>query len=384
MAHIRDRLELSKKAGISKTLIDVDVFALFAYQQYHRRYRQLPNNVAVIDIGASQTTVCLTLGERPSIVRTIDWGSDSLTQAIAERYGCSGVEAEQRKRQTDASHMESFLCPLVDELRLTLHGYERSAKAATIQHLLLCGGGSLLGGLRQYLARELRLVPLSMAAPSSVACPQEFAVAFGAAVPASTRPYSKLVPSRSAAPAIVAIDFSRVTTRSRSRLQWMKQHLLFHGIGICLIAVLLFADLSIRVFLAESRVSELKAAVQEQMRRQFPGIGSGQEDLDQARLALESLKKGLAELGTDRPSILQILTGLAQAMPSPLVQKVTMLTIEANAIHLEAEAGSFESVERVKERVKTLPRLLDAKVSDARVGAMPNQVMFRLALTFEN
>jgi hypothetical protein len=381
--YIQNRLELSKEAGIAKVLIDVDVFALFAYLQFHRAYRKMPDNVAMVDIGATQISVCLTSKDRPSTVRTILWGSEKLTEAIAQRYGCSRGEAEQKKRQTEAHHLEPSLSPLVDALRVSLHAYESNTRT-TIQHLLLCGGGSRLGSVGEFLGRELGLIPLSLTATPSIECPSEFAVAFGSAVRASMSRRVEVTTWRRAVSPIVAIDLGRAIKRSQSRTEWAKRHLVFHGIGICLLAILSLTDLSVRVFLAESRVQQLRTTVQEQAKQHFPGMNLGLDPVDQARMELESLKKGLLELGVDQPSMLKILTGLAQAMPASQVHKVTLLSMEAPAIQLEAEASSFESVERVKEHLKNLPRLINVKVTDARAGATPNQVLFRLAIYFEN
>jgi general secretion pathway protein L len=60
-----------------------------------------------------------------------------------------------------------------------------------------------------------------------------------------------------------------------------------------------------------------------------------------------------------------------------------MLTIEPDAIVLEGETGGFDAVERIKQGLRAVPGVSDAAVSDARVGATPNQVLFRITLTLK-
>ncbi len=378
---IREHLQLFAAAGIHQPVVDVDVLALFSYFQYHRRYMRLPDHAGIIDIGASKTTICLTFAGRPSFVRTIPWGSDCITEAMTKRYGCSLVEAERKKHEMSAQQMCPSLDALVNELRVSLHSYESTTKMR-LRHVTLCGGGTRLRGLHEYVSEQLQLELLTRPGFGPVKCPPEFSVAFGSAVRA---PMSKLpwqLRGRKSRSFPICIDFNRRNEQQHSRIEQTKRDWRLHSLRLLVIAMLMFADLSVRLYLAEERVRELKTAIHGRFEEVFPNNISGLDELDQASGALESVKKSLAGLGGNRPTMVETMAGLARRITPHLVRKVTMLTVETESIMLEAETNSFDSVERMKQSLRSMPGVHEATISDARIGEAPNQVLFRVTLNF--
>jgi general secretion pathway protein L len=63
--------------------------------------------------------------------------------------------------------------------------------------------------------------------------------------------------------------------------------------------------------------------------------------------------------------------------------KVRDLTIDGNSIHLEGETTTFDAVDKIKQAFAADETLQDVSVSDTRVGAMQNQVVFRLTYTVQ-
>jgi len=55
--------------------------------------------------------------------------------------------------------------------------------------------------------------------------------------------------------------------------------------------------------------------------------------------------------------------------------------IEVGTIQIEAETDSFESMEKIRQGLLGFPGAREVTVRDARVGATPNQVLFRITLT---
>jgi general secretion pathway protein L len=50
---------------------------------------------------------------------------------------------------------------------------------------------------------------------------------------------------------------------------------------------------------------------------------------------------------------------------------------------MEGETTSFDAVERLKQTFSASPQLKDVAVTETRVGAGPNQVVFRITVRVE-
>ena len=63
--------------------------------------------------------------------------------------------------------------------------------------------------------------------------------------------------------------------------------------------------------------------------------------------------------------------------------KVRELTVDGSVILMEGETSSFDAVERIKQAFEVSPHLREVSVTETRVGASPNQVVFRMTVTVE-
>lgn len=147
---------------------------------------------AIVDIGANLTTVIVHSGGQPQFVRIIPNGSDAITKALVKKFLWSTEDAETTKRQLGLS---SGLMPsaptavepsifstepqapaeafqqehpaqevinqisnaTISEIRMSLDFFLNGTDTpTTITRVVLTGGGSLLKGLPQRLASELR------------------------------------------------------------------------------------------------------------------------------------------------------------------------------------------------------------------------------------
>ena len=65
-------------------------------------------------------------------------------------------------------------------------------------------------------------------------------------------------------------------------------------------------------------------------------------------------------------------------VPPGVPVKVRDLTIDGTSVHLEGETTTFDAVEKIKQAFVADETFQDVSISDTRVGAVPNQVVFRL------
>jgi len=153
--------------------------------------------VLLVDVGARSTQVIIGEAGRewPSYLRTLHFGGNHVTQALAQSLHCDFPEAEAAKRrmaqaaaqppqnaqaepirQSEALLREkvehavaAFSQKLATELLLTrLGSLRQSATAVSAARILLCGGGAALPGLAQTLAETLGLPVSELPPPAAL------------------------------------------------------------------------------------------------------------------------------------------------------------------------------------------------------------------------
>ncbi|HJS65834.1 MAG TPA: pilus assembly protein PilM [Nitrospiraceae bacterium] len=377
---IAEHLRFMASADLNPSAITVDGMALFSVSQFLKEEgAQVPGDMAIIDVGASKTTLCLVHEGRPVLLRTVLWGGNHLTHALAVRYACSFAEAERRKRAMAVQEIDAWLEPVLKELRVSLQAYEGSVHQR-LTHCWVSGGGSKLKELSGHMAHQLGLAPVGPRQGFGSNCPRAFSIAFGLAIhPNIVRPRwkSRLAGSN------LALDFKAGIDASSATTDISKQDRRLALWGGLILAILALADISVRVVLKDSTVKDLKRGLQAQYEQTFgPGAGPG-EELDQARYRVSQLEKSLSLVDGTGSNVLMGLAELVKHVPSGIPLKVRDLTIDGNSIHLEGETTTFDAVEKIKQAFAADETLHDVSVSDTRVGAMQNQVVFRLTYTVQ-
>jgi general secretion pathway protein L len=375
---VAEHLKFLASADLKPAAIGVDGMALYSVTKFlQEEGAPVPGDLAIIDVGATKTTLCLIQEGRPAALRTVLWGGNHLTHALAVRYACSFAEAERRKRAMAVQEVDAWLEPLLKELRVSLHAYEGSTHQR-LSHCWVSGGGSKLRELSGHVAHELGLIPVGPRQGFGSNCPRSFSIAFGLAI------HPKVVRPRWKTKAIgsdVALDLTApadAATAIESRQD--RRLALWGGLILCVLAL---ADLTVRVVMKESTLRQVKQEVQAQFAQSF-GTGAGPgEELDVARYRVAQLDKSLAVIDTSRNNVLASLSDLAKQLPPGVPLTIRDLTIEGLSVHLEGDTNSFDAVEKIKQAFASNPLFQAVSVTDTRVGAVPNQVVFRLAYTVQ-
>jgi general secretion pathway protein L len=375
-ATLTHHLGLLAEAGLEPEAVNIDALALYALARHLSRHgHRLHPDCAIIDVGASKTTLCLLHHGHPWMLRTVALGGRALTQALAARYGLTLAEAERRKRASSAQHLEPWLAPLVKEIHFTLHAYQATTQTR-IRQCVLSGGGSTLKELPDYLSRVLEVPAVVHSGALQADCPPAFSVALGLAMqPKVPRPAARL----GLALSHPAINFKQGTERARAAAISGRE-LRVAAAGLLVLCLLGLADLWVHVTMKETQVRQVKAALQGQFHERFGLDAPPGEEVNQARARLDGLRKTIASLENGQARVLPGLTELSRRLPKDIPVKIHSLTQEEHSLHLEAEAGSFESVERIKQALLASDQLTDVSLSGTRVGASPTQVLFRISL----
>ena len=375
---LSEHLRFLAEADLEPDAINVDAMALFSVTQYLREQGgTVPRDLAIIDIGASKTTLCFIREGRPVVLRTILWGGNHLTHALAVRHACSFAEAERRKRTLAVQQVETWLEPLIKELRVTLQTCEGTDQGR-LTHCWVSGGGAKLKEIGGYVAQHLGLYPVGPRQGFGASSPRAFSVAFGLAIhPKIVRPRWRFKP----APAALALDLKAVSDAATPQTGASPRDRRLALLGTVLLVILAVTDGVMHLTLKEHRVAQLKHMLQDQYEQAFgPGAAPG-EELDQARFRIAAIDKSLSAIDGSEGRLLATMAAFMKQMPAGLPVKVRELTADGGIVLLEGETTSFEAVEKIKQTFSSGNQFKEVAVSETRVGASPNQIVFRMSAT---
>ncbi len=374
---VTDHLKLLADADLDPSAVNVDGLALYSVADFLKRERNsMPGDLSIIDVGASKTTLCLIQDGLPRLVRTIPWGGNDLTQALAARHACTLSDAERKKRAMEAGELEPWLEPLIRDVRLTLHQFESETRAR-IRHCWVSGGGSKLRQLPILLPCRFGLTPVGPRQGFDGDAPKAFAVAFGLSMHPKIVGSRWRIRSRAGSP---AADLRETPETTSQQTTATRRDMKLAAVGCGLLCLVALADLFVWVTAEERRVNALNDAVHTEFQRYFSADTASGAEVDRARMQVGTVKKGLEVLKTRQDRILPLLADIATFIPPTVAFKIRELTIEGGVVHLEAETDSFEAIERVKTSLAKAPAFEDAAVSDSHLGSEPNRIVFRLTM----
>ena len=159
-------------AGLTARVVDVEAYAL------ERSFGLLANHmtvsperlVAVVDIGATMTTLSVLLGGRIIYTREQLFGGRQLTEEIQRRYGLTVEQAGLAKKQggLPSDYVSAVLQPfreaLVQQVSRSLQFFFASGQYHAVDHIVLAGGTASVSGLDRLIEQQLG-IPTQVANP---------------------------------------------------------------------------------------------------------------------------------------------------------------------------------------------------------------------------
>jgi len=167
-------------AGLDLRVLDIEAYALEnAYPVYAP---QLPDHgnrrhIAVVDIGHGVTTINVLLDGQGIYQQTQVFGCGQLMESLRQEAGMEAAQALRYLRQggLEPRLQETILLPFRDSVVRHVHRqvqlFQSSTQAATLDHILLSGGGALLPEVAEGIAAQTGIT----AAPVELLRPLEFA-----------------------------------------------------------------------------------------------------------------------------------------------------------------------------------------------------------------
>jgi type IV pilus assembly protein PilM len=384
-----DHLRIFELAGLVPDIVDWEIFGeLNAYLAW--RSLPDPGPVALVNLGASKTTVKVIKDGSIRFTRSIVRGGNALTEKIRQRLSLTFAQAEalklsdrERDRVDIAEPVEAFLGLLAKEIDHTLMAYNTRVGELPVQEIVLLGGGVGLPEALPYFEHHYGLpttlfdVNQRLFPPS----PMLLQTQAGLVMPVSFGLTMRQMSRRS-----VGMDFRREEFALRKSYDDVRGHLLTLGGMAALLVGLLLFNLYYHLHTKEIQYDALQRQVETLFRETFPDVRRVSDETGHAREKLREIEanlKGVGILSGPQGSALEMLRELAIRTPQGLPVKITDLTISTEGISISGETQSFDGVDGLKKAYAASPYFDEINVSQARAGAGGKGVEFKLAFTLK-
>jgi type IV pilus assembly protein PilM len=158
---VSDYINLVTLAGLTPCIIDVEAFAL--QNIFEANYDIEDENVALIDIGASKTSLNILKGNSSVFMRDVALGCLQVNQKIMSLLDCSHDQAELVKfgepsDKMSAGELNQIITSVVTdwctEIRRALDFFYTNYPDDQIKRIILSGGGAHIADFRKLLATE--------------------------------------------------------------------------------------------------------------------------------------------------------------------------------------------------------------------------------------
>ena len=151
-------------AGLTARVVDVEAYALersFGLLASRLAVSGERLTVAVVDIGATMTTLSVLQNGRIIYTREQLFGGRQLTEEIQRRYGLTLEQAglAQKKGGLPDDYVDEVLQPfreaLVQQVSRSLQFFFASGQYSSVDHILLAGGTASVPGLDRLIEQQL-------------------------------------------------------------------------------------------------------------------------------------------------------------------------------------------------------------------------------------
>ena len=150
--------------GLTAKIVDVEAYALenaFAYVAEQLSGTGKDQTIAVIDIGATMTTLNVLHNLKIIYTREQVFGGKQLTEEIMRRYGLSYEEAGMAKRQGGLPDnyapevLNPFKEAMAQQVSRSLQFFFSSSQYNTVDHIVLAGGSASITGADELIESKI-------------------------------------------------------------------------------------------------------------------------------------------------------------------------------------------------------------------------------------
>jgi type IV pilus assembly protein PilM len=158
--------------GLTAKVVDVEAFAIENAFKLVADQLSVPKDatVAVMDIGATMTTLIVIKNQRTIYTREQVFGGKQLTDEVMRRYGLSYEEAGMAKRQGglpesyEIEVLEPFKEAMVQQISRLLQFFFAGTEFSKVDQVVLAGGCASIAGVAEMVEEQIG-VPTIIANP---------------------------------------------------------------------------------------------------------------------------------------------------------------------------------------------------------------------------
>ena len=169
--NVDQRVDALTFGGLQTKIMDIETHAIErSFNLMVDNLPNLPELVALVDIGHNQTTLYIAKNGEFVYSREQLFGGGQLTEAIQNRYGLSFEEATLSKHEQTLPDdyypevLTPFMENAIQQITRSLQFYFSSSQYSSIDHIVLAGGSSSIAGFAGMIQQKLG-VTVSVANP---------------------------------------------------------------------------------------------------------------------------------------------------------------------------------------------------------------------------
>jgi len=162
--NVDSRVAAVELGGLNARIVDIEAYAL--ENAFPLIASQIPGGsddktIAIIDIGATMTTLSVLHDEKIIYTRDQVFGGKQLTEEIQRRYGLSYEEAGMAKRQGGLpdNYVPEVLDPFKDamaqQVSRSLQFFFSSSQHNAVSHIVLAGGSASIPGVDELIEERI-------------------------------------------------------------------------------------------------------------------------------------------------------------------------------------------------------------------------------------
>ncbi len=361
---VAEHLGLLAEAGINPGRVNLDL--LGSCRTVSASPLIDPGEVTMfLDIGSAHTGAAFLLGGEVAFVRSVSWGGDNVTAAIAGETGGDFVSTEARKIADASGVSGPALAAAYEqfgtELLRTLTAAAAPCGGRPPAKLVLVGGGSLSPGLKEYLAGKMGLEVLEFN-PASVVRSRRLPSGLGSAAVIGLA-LSETAPNRS------RIDFRREEFTFTGAWQKLRRRLYITAFLTAGLMVLLALGFFWKIGMEEREVANLDRRIRQVVRLTFPDAPvpiPGQE----LRVMEEELEKVEEELKYYQElvsiSALDILREISRVIPEAIRVQVVVMDIDNNRVIFRGRTNNYRSAELIRNALAGSDYFVGERIRESR------------------
>ena len=340
---IHNRMDLFEKSGLGIPGITVTPFALCNLLKIIETGH---SNIALIHIGAENTSIAIFQENTLKFAREIVTSGNSITESIASMASLSFEEAENLKKEYSLSEKETpkefinatmpVVERLVNEIQRSFSFYREGHPEFMLEKIYLTGGTARLEGLPQIMKERLNtdievIHSFERMEISSAIDPEEF---------------NQLIPVFSKAVSLAletneGVDLLPSKAKQRKTMARVLPALRLAAVFITLLCIVLYADTAARVHIKTKSLDHLKSNMQ---KLNHVAMNPGKIQADSARYKM--IKETIDRI--ERREVIDpfILKELTNIIPESVV--LEDLSISLTEGSEEEEDGSKAGLFRIK------------------------------------